>query len=114
MSTKTHTPGPWEYHNSGFCDVVYTRGEKLGDGDRICEMYGPNTEANARLIAAAPELLEACKAVFAALMKEAEKDGTTIWIGPPHQFSWVHETAPERLATVIEQATGINLMTDHA
>jgi len=33
------------------------------DGQCICEMYGDDIEANARLIAAAPDLLEALKAL---------------------------------------------------
>lgn len=56
---KTHTPGPWHLHNmeqNTVCGPDYgaiafanTRRDKRED------------HANARLIAAAPELLEACK-----------------------------------------------------
>lgn len=67
-----HTPGPWRLMNSskaGFLNVYTTHqtGE-LEATDFICEI-GPGARnegeinANARLIAAAPELLEACKAV---------------------------------------------------
>lgn len=52
-----HTPGPWE--QSG-CSVYGKTTAKP-----ICLMSGPamqeEREANARLIASAPELLEACK-----------------------------------------------------
>ncbi len=53
MNTK-HTPGPWKYiawHGQhGVHDAM--------DND-VCETFGEDAEANARLIAAAPELLEA-------------------------------------------------------
>jgi len=62
-------------------------------------------EANARLIAAAPELLNACKAVLAAL-ENADLQGAVLWIEPPYQAPAVHESAQERLQAVIEKATG--------
>lgn len=52
----------WEYHNSGCCDAVYAK-DSLGADRRICEMIGPDGPANARLVAAAPELLAACRAM---------------------------------------------------
>lgn len=62
----THTPGPWfsQYDDNGFYEIgsetisirlAFTYGE--GDGD----------EANARLIAAAPDLLEALQAIMAGV-----------------------------------------------
>lgn len=55
-----HTPGPWK--------VVNWRGETVVSPDKdlncqytICQLYGPDAEANANLIASAPELLETCK-----------------------------------------------------
>ena len=51
-----HTPGPWNFEkHENF--VVY-----VGNNE-ICELYEGDQEANARLIAAAPELLEACEYV---------------------------------------------------
>ena len=59
-----HTPGPWILHmgfdetytisDTGGCEIGHIYCESMGDGEH---------EANARLIAAAPELLEAAKAV---------------------------------------------------
>lgn len=55
-----HTPGPWRVWRSqsdkdprGICGM---------DGDMICDIDAWNHEANARLIAAAPEMAEALKA----------------------------------------------------
>lgn len=66
-----HTPGPWKTQLVDDTTVVdgnglviaHIGGLYLGDA---CPM-----EANARLIAAAPDLLEALKAVEAALRKDA-------------------------------------------
>jgi hypothetical protein len=66
MSAK-YTPGPW---------VAPKRAAALGDvctedGHKVCMLWGMNSlpegspRANARLIAAAPELLEACKELLA-------------------------------------------------
>jgi hypothetical protein len=53
-----HTPGPW-YANG---DCVEAAGEE-GPRDRtLAVVHGTEREANARLIAAAPELLAALKA----------------------------------------------------
>lgn len=62
--TAKHTPGPWEHLGQG--DIVGTENDPLnqcvGSVD-VCSVYlrtvMGRTEANARLIAAAPELLNA-------------------------------------------------------
>jgi hypothetical protein len=71
MSEKTFTPGPWqtmpEEHDKQY---VRIRGTQLGERYKIANVLAPDyeganeleadeTRANARLIAAAPELLEA-------------------------------------------------------
>lgn len=71
-----HTPGPWIGAGPSFGDPLprYTteivtewEGDE-GDVISICEMpfhhHDDENEANARLIAAAPDLLEACKAAL--------------------------------------------------
>lgn len=63
MSISKHTPGPWTLDDRGYKYIV----SKSGDGyitRDICRLDGSTMaalaqEANARLIAAAPELLEA-------------------------------------------------------
>lgn len=58
-----HTPGPWRI--GGTKDLKHGRGREIAaDAARIGIVYGvidPDVIANARLIAAAPELLEACR-----------------------------------------------------
>lgn len=66
----SHTPGPWDYGTEGFYtpeyakdyDLINQRNRVIG----VVKLYCENDErhANARLIAAAPELLEACKFVM--------------------------------------------------
>lgn len=63
METK-HTPGPWRYEStsgSNYARIFLSADE--GDGDNLRGYCG---EANARLIAAAPELLAAIQAMMSA------------------------------------------------
>lgn len=55
METK-HTPGPWRIKESQFGGIVTwsVNFGPIGTMD-YCEVSGPSAEANARLIAAAPE-----------------------------------------------------------
>lgn len=59
-----HTPGPWSFEGPSHSIIVWA-----GEDSRVCFMTsdGP-AEANARLIAAAPALLEALKATRNALV----------------------------------------------
>lgn len=62
MSTNTkHTPGPWDvdYHTTSILPYKYTISS--------IQETGSEAEANARLIAAAPELLEALQIIANAL-----------------------------------------------
>jgi hypothetical protein len=58
MSQGIHTPGPW-HNQSTNCDYGprHVCGPKHTDGGDYAPICIANTEANARLIAAAPELL---------------------------------------------------------
>lgn len=66
MSAPAHTPGPWRYEKSQISGGFYITGSNEYGGmilpilGRACN-FPRNVEANARLIAAAPDLLEALK-----------------------------------------------------
>ena len=73
MTNTQHTPGPWTYKRD------YTRPDAIG-GDYfydICDADGKPLnivvfgEANARLIAAAPDMLEALKDIVENLSMQA-------------------------------------------
>jgi len=63
----THTPGPWTTKAvHGLPDEEFTA--VIGGDVEIC-ILPPSGEANARLIAAAPDLLEALKSVLETITK---------------------------------------------
>jgi hypothetical protein len=73
LTSSDHTPGPWIVDNSDIGDKtllaeIRTNKDANGYCCYIAHVYGISTpnrlKANACLIAAAPELLEACKAAF--------------------------------------------------
>ena len=76
--TTQHTPGPWHTTRDGF-STVYVEARIGGGWIQEVAACGPTEkgsdqqEANARLISAAPELLEAIKP-FAAMLADHHKD----------------------------------------
>lgn len=61
MTETKFTPGPWKVHPVDDCTVVASDGSEVAaiDGDYNQPDTWPIMEANARLIAAAPDLYEA-------------------------------------------------------
>lgn len=73
METK-HTPGPWRMNgeigadeSKGIAPHLAFYSIRDAKNDYIASTWGDPNEANARLIAAAPEMLEAAKAVTGML-----------------------------------------------
>ena len=71
MNTK-HTPGPWKptiirWPNGQLKGIPYIYAPNGDDGGRhVCELYNNGQlDANAGLIASAPELLDACRSLMA-------------------------------------------------
>lgn len=72
MSEPKHTPGPWHIHDygNGVQDITAREIDGLSCrparvfGDALDEVYGPIAIANARLIAAAPNLLKALRSML--------------------------------------------------
>lgn len=71
METK-HTPGPWLY-NDTTAQVHPPHSATIAE---VCN-HDLNREANARLIAAAPELLEAC----VAMAEWVDAHGEIVFVG---------------------------------
>jgi hypothetical protein len=74
-----HTPGPWEVGNAPYSDcriyapsevhaIAKTYGPDL-NGIGVCALTGPMNRADARLIAAAPDLLDALREMYHAFLE---------------------------------------------
>ena len=80
-SNQTHTPGPWEYRKTA--DTFHTGHPVFGVGPKINgaivfvaeQIY----EADAQLIAAAPDLLEAAKKLVESI--DSDEDGEMSYDG---------------------------------
>ena len=113
--TVTHTPGPWTCEQLSDDDC---RKVELDEADRfwICgglvdevlatvhaPVHGHCEEANARLITAAPELLDAC-----ALFSDAAHDAVAALNGAglacPSSIAFAAEQARHALARATERA----------
>ena len=73
---SNHTPGPWGSFRddlSPYCLV----GGASGNGAIIAEVYGENDDADARIMAAAPDLLDALDVLLARCQVLDEADCST-------------------------------------
>jgi len=63
-----HTPGPWRVANNGYYLEIRTTSEESAQIGDVCSSKfwndGKHAEANAKLIAAAPQMLEALRAIM--------------------------------------------------
>lgn len=71
MSTK-HTPGPWAVQrtDTDFGPIFKIRYHSRTDD--IAELYADSDDGNAKLIAAAPEMAEALRAIYAEVRDDGE------------------------------------------
>jgi hypothetical protein len=80
MSESKHTPGPWFVFGNGHCvggptGMMDADPNQKTAGIAMCAMRlrtDDENEANARLIASAPELLAACEELVADLLSHAK------------------------------------------
>lgn len=79
MTDIEHSDGPWTYEDepsSGYREIYNSWGNTIAkveawDGDNAPEFMA-QAEANARLIAAAPDLLEACRSFLSIVNAACE------------------------------------------
>lgn len=74
MSKTKHTPGPWKVDESGSMIETEYQVNLRGEYDHICgfrkNLVGDFDKATARLIASAPDLLEALQRIHRTSVKE--------------------------------------------
>src|SRR5688572_10620114 len=88
-SQDSFTPGPWREHAPDIADVGVTENYRYIQGGAECESFGSSppqwgsehfcvsgyiTPANARLIAAAPDLLNGCRALLGLIQLISSRD----------------------------------------
>lgn len=90
MSDTKHTPGPWRFFDNagknmqGYCQPSGVTGTGENLGQLVCGCFGDvrggedQAKANARLIAAAPELLGALKKAERIIQKLAGWSGNDL------------------------------------
>jgi len=71
------TKGPFTWEHKDTVGTFVYPDLDLNGGDSICECFGPEQQANAKLIAASPRM-------FAALEKLAAWDTERNFLGAPH------------------------------
>lgn len=70
-----HTPGPWRKGNANYCHKIFAGDQAIAEvwgstrGRRISARHA-EAQSNARLIAAAPEMLDVLKATYTMLFNE--------------------------------------------
>lgn len=95
-----HTPGPWNIQNKGNLYLGKSaRVEVVKEAKKIVRMpdLSETSYDNARLIAAAPDLLEACKDAFASSCRRSETR---------RKWTMLDQKTHELLKKVIAKAEG--------
>ena len=101
--TAKHTPGPWTLHPTALHPAVRSVGTPGAGPRRICtvgSMNGnPVDKANARLIAAAPELLDALIALLGVAPSKAPGAGLIVGAEEKHANALQAARAANKKAT---------------
>ena len=106
MNDAKHTKGPWHLDPDGYCEYIWGPNNEM-----VAQIRGVGAdlprEANARLIAAAPDLLEACEAIF-KLVDSGELVRST---AHDHEGGWAMRQIPlvkglQQLEAAIRKAEG--------
>lgn len=104
MSESRHTPGPWRTNKSGYVygpDCVVARCGDFSAKDLI-EFSGDRWNADARLISAAPELLDGCNAILGLITLISGRDD----ISPEIREALTNSHRIDDARAAIRKATG--------
>lgn len=106
-----HTPGPWMHTKRDSEDTVHTLLNETNPVAHVFSVYGTDREANARLIACAPELLEALQRLADAIDSGNVAEQS---IGTPKTLAdlcddlWVHrDQMPARIKDYLAQSFNV-------
>jgi hypothetical protein len=107
-----HTKGPWDYErlfrdagnhpgdhhtiDDDFLTIIIVEDDFDPEKHDWAEVYGPNQKANARLIAAAPELRRGCMLLLSALDTQTNDN--------PKGSEWAIEQAKEAALEALRKA----------
>ena len=94
------TPGPWDAHCMHGDARIGSNGEAIAVAPRHADQKNWPKSANARLIAAAPDLLEALQALDKAARKIASWNGLDI-ADADEQFDGIFERSETAIAKAI-------------
>lgn len=109
MADAKHTPGPWREFMGDICasdDEIVICAMNKSCGARSSEFYTYSgkkevARANARLIAAAPELLEALDGLLEAITAENQhRDRALTITGPTANLKWLLEACDDARAAI--------------
>lgn len=75
MTEFKGTPGPWAVNEDGWKVESDKEHGWVNDGWIICKLEGPDAKTNARLIASAPDLLNAAQTALSVFEVEYITDG---------------------------------------
>jgi hypothetical protein len=78
MNTQTqHTPGPWrvKFDEIGFVDIYRAHDDTAGSLNNYAVAESVQSDSDARLIAASPDLLAACESALALLTNPTAEPG---------------------------------------
>ncbi len=100
-----HTPGPWKHNRGPVSESIYAPD---GNGHLVAILYhgdADNQAANARLIAAAPDLLEALEELL-----QHKPAFRTMPLGAPNSYArqeqYSHIAAEDKARAAIAKAKG--------
>ena len=95
QTSLAHSPSPWEISKQAIPGDAQQYGiYSAQDAHVFCIVQGPNAEVNANLIAAAPELLEACQ----TSLEDAEAALNGTWDPSPAGWHVIIKNLSELIA----------------
>ena len=96
----SHTPGPWHTGSTIRTVIFAPDGYAIADAKTFHNMRQADTKANARLIAAAPDLLAALHAIMLRAVRQQANGGGL------HDFQDCSRACADTARAAIAKATG--------